>query len=93
MIPFAGEVILAGQIAKLFHKFSGIGSKREAIRYVKKYYKDFTPVLMSPNCIFDYKTGKVKAKFQDTIFGNHKKYVDFISKKKNIYDDGGKFIN
>ena len=38
---------------------------------------------MSPNCIFDFKTGKVKGKFQDTIFGNHKKYVDFIS--KNIF--------
>ena len=91
VIPFAGEVILAGKIAKLFHKFSGIGSKTDAIKYVKKYYKNFLPVLMSPNCIFDFKTGKVKGKFQDTIFGNHKKYVDFISKKKNIYDDGGKF--
>ncbi len=91
VIPFAGEVILAGKIAKSFHKFSGIGSKTDAIKYVKKYYKDFSPVLMSPNCIFDFKTGKVKGKFQDTIFGNHKKYVDLISRKKNIYDDGGKF--
>ena len=55
VIPFAGEVILAGQIAKLFHKFSGIVAK-EAIRYVK-IYKNFTCIDVS-NCIFDYKTGK-----------------------------------
>ena len=60
MIPFAGEVILAGKIAKSFHKFSGIGNKTDAIKYVKKYYKNFSPVLMSQNCIFDFKTGKVK---------------------------------
>ena len=40
VIPFAGEVILAGKIAKSFHKFSGIGSKTDAIKYVKKYYKN-----------------------------------------------------
>ena len=91
VIPFAGEVILGGLIAKQFNKFSGIGNKNDAIKFVKKYYKNFTQILLSPNCIFDLKTNKIYGKFQDTNFTKHKKYIDIISKKKSIYDDGGKF--
>ena len=91
VIPFAGEVILGGLIAKQFNRFSGIGNKNDAIKFVKKYYKNFTPILLSPNCIFDLKTNKIYGKFQDTNFTKHKKYIDIISKKKSIYDDGGKF--
>ena len=84
VIPFAGEVILAGKIAKSFHKFSGIGSKTDAIKYVKKYYKNFSPVLMSQNCIFDFKTGKVKVNFK-TQFLEIIKSMLIIFLKRKIY--------
>lgn len=91
VIPFAGEVILGGKIAKSFNKFSGLGTKKDAIKFVKKFYKNFTALLMSPNSIFDLESKKVSGTFQDTDFSKHKKYINIISKKKNIYDVEGKF--
>lgn len=91
VIPFAGEVILGGKIAKSFRKFSGIGSKKDAIKYVKKFYKNFSAVFMSPGCVFDVKSNKISGKFYDTDFSKNKKYIDLISKKNNIFEEGGKF--
>ena len=92
VIPFAGEVILAGNIANSFDKFSGIGTKTDAVKYAKKKYKNFTPIMMSPNCTFKFNKEKVLGKFEDTIYKKHRKYINLISSKKNIYDDGGKFF-
>lgn len=47
---------------------------------------------MSPNCTFKFNEEKVFGKFEDTIYKKHKKYINLISSKKNIYDDGGKFF-
>ena len=91
VIPFAGEVLLGGKIAKSFEKFSGIGTKRDAIKYVKKFYKDFQAIFMSPGCVFNLKSNRVSGNFHDTNFSKHKDYINIIYKKNDIYDSGGKF--
>ena len=58
----------------------------------KKKYKNFIPIMMSPKCTFKFNEEKVFGKFEDTIYKKHKKYINLISSKKNIYDDGGKFF-
>ena len=59
VIPFAGEVLLGVKLPNHFTNFL-LGTKKDAIKFVKKFYNHFTEILMSPNCIFDLKSKSIR---------------------------------
>lgn len=91
VLPFAGEVVLGGDKAKNYSDTSGIGTKKNAVKYAQKFNKKFTPLLMSPGSIYDFKIKKMTGKFTDTNFKKLPKYMKKLENKSSKYELGGSF--
>ncbi len=89
LFPFAAGALYGGLRAKLF-PFYGVGTASEAVEWALKSTQ-FKPLLLSAHGSCDLRTDTQTGIYKELSYEDHIEYIDDISTKRSIFDQGGAF--